>query len=315
MIAQVKNFELIVPYIEQLKKENTGSVIGCRRDDANHVTDIYVFPGFMNISLSFVRPVVSLDAAHLRSVHKGTLYVASVLSGANEVYPIGFMISTGNEDGPTWTRMLGHLREACPILSEQGFESGAVIDGEMDGEHRHPFVFMSDCDKGLKLALREVFPRNLAVSCAKHIQANVKAQFGQQCARYVIQIAKTFSTRKSADLLDKIQSIKPAAADYIENVEDVWRSTDWMGADSQRTLPPRYGIVTSNTSECVNNMFADAQDVGWLEAIERIVDIMSTRISQCRMKHVARETSEVVTSVGQIVKLRWDASAKIQLSR
>jgi hypothetical protein len=45
----------------------------------------------------------------------------------------------------------------------------------------HPFVFISDLDKGLKPALRRVFPGNLAVRCAKHIQANVKAKFGQLC--------------------------------------------------------------------------------------------------------------------------------------
>jgi hypothetical protein len=123
--------------IEEMKKNNTGSVIGYRRDDDNCIADIYIFPGFMNVSLSFVRPVVSLDAAHLKSVHKGTLYVASVLSGANEVYPIGFMISSGNEDCETWTRMLGHLREACPILSEQGFLD-ETIQAEED---RHQFVF------------------------------------------------------------------------------------------------------------------------------------------------------------------------------
>lgn len=83
--------------------------------------------------------------------------------------------------------------------------------------------------------------------------------------------------------------------------------------DCQRTLPPRYCIVTSNTSKCVNNMFADARDVGWLEAIECIVNIISTRISQCRIKHEDREPSEVVTRVGQLVKLWWDASAKISV--
>jgi hypothetical protein len=63
----------------------------------------------------------------------------------------------------------------------------------MDGEYyHHPFVFISDCGKVLKLAFCRVFPRNLAVSCAKHIQANVKAKFGQLCARYVIQLAKAF---------------------------------------------------------------------------------------------------------------------------
>jgi hypothetical protein len=305
--TQIKNFELIVPYLEEMKKNNTGSVIGYRRDDDNCIADIYIFPGFMNVSLSFVRPVVSLDAAHLKSVHKGTLYVASVLSGANEVYPIGFMISSGNEDCETWTRMLGHLREACPILSEQGFPD-ETIQAEED---RHQFVFMSDRDKGLKPALCEVFPRNVAISCAKHIEANVAQRFGQQSARYVIAIAKTFSTRYGNYLLDKVRNIKPSAAEYIENVEDLWRSTDWMS--SERHLPPRYGIVTSNTSECVNNMFAEARSMGWQESMNHIVDIMSTRIFQCRTKHVDREPSEVVPRVAQVLKRQWDGAASMSV--
>ena len=95
-----KIFELIIPYIEAPKKANVGSVIGFSWDYDKCMSNINVFPGFMNESLSYyVRPVVLLDAAHLKGVHKGTLFVASVLSGgANDVYPIGFMISKGNED-------------------------------------------------------------------------------------------------------------------------------------------------------------------------------------------------------------------------
>jgi hypothetical protein len=174
---QTKNFQLIIPYLQALKKANEGSVIGFSRDSEKHVTDVHVFPGFMNQSLSFVRPVVSVDApAHLKGVHKGTMYVASVMSGANDVYPICFMLVRGNEDGSTWTNFLTLLKEACPILSTQGFHDsvegmhfpGAFLD------YRHPFVFISDRDKGLKPALEAVFPRNCAVSCAKHIEANVR---------------------------------------------------------------------------------------------------------------------------------------------
>ena len=95
-----KIFELIIPYIEAPKKANVGSVIGFSWDYDKCMSNINVFPGFMNESLSYyVRPVVLLDAAHLKGVHKGTLFVASVLSGgANNVYPIVFMISKGNED-------------------------------------------------------------------------------------------------------------------------------------------------------------------------------------------------------------------------
>ena len=73
------------------------------------MTEIHVFPGFMNQSVSFVRPVVSLDDAHLKGVHKGTMYFESVMSGANNVYPIAFMLASGNDDGGTWTSFLALL--------------------------------------------------------------------------------------------------------------------------------------------------------------------------------------------------------------
>ena len=72
---RTKNFQLIIPYLQALKNANDGSVIGFTRDSQNHMTEIHVFPGFMNESLSFVRPVVSLNAAHLNDVHKGTRIV------------------------------------------------------------------------------------------------------------------------------------------------------------------------------------------------------------------------------------------------
>jgi hypothetical protein len=60
-------------------------------------------------------------------------------------------------------------------------------------------------------------------------------------------------------------------------------------------------------------MFDDARNVGWHEAIVRIADIMSTRISHCCIKHADRQASEVVTRVSQIMKHQWDASASISV--
>ena len=66
----------------------------------------------------------------------------------------------------------------------------------------------------------------------------------------------------------------------LGNIEDsgvLWKCSQWI--DWQHPyLPPRYGMVTSNTSETVNNMFTEARDVAWMEDLEKIVDIMSTRI-------------------------------------
>jgi hypothetical protein len=110
--------------------------------------DVEINDGTTNKAKKLVRPAISLDAAHLKSIYIGTMYVAKVLSGMNEVYPIGFTISAGNEDGKTWTTMSNYLKEACPIISEQSFSNECD-----DGGIQHPFLFVSDRDKGLKLAL------------------------------------------------------------------------------------------------------------------------------------------------------------------
>jgi hypothetical protein len=182
--------------------------------------------------------------------------------------------------------MLTLLKEACPILvTEQGSDKH---QGKQDASFcGRSFVFVSDRDKGLKPALKEVFPRNLEFSCAKHIKSNVIQRFGKQCGRYVMAMAKTYSARNASKMLDLVRQIKPSAAAYMQNIEDngvLWKCSQWIGWQHPY-LPPRYKIITSNTSETsVNNiMFTAARDVAWIEALEKtVVDIMSTWIDGCR---------------------------------
>jgi Ulp1 protease family, C-terminal catalytic domain/SWIM zinc finger/Transposase, Mutator family len=306
--AAIKNFQLIGPYLEEMKKCNPGSVIGYTRGESLDIVDLHLFPGFMNKVLKFVRPVISLDAAHLRSPYKGMLYIASVLSGASDVYPIGIMIAAGNEDRQTWTKMLRLLKQACPIILEQGF--GSIEEGISEC----PFLFVSDRDKGLKPALREVFPAQCEVSCAKHIEANVTQRYGRKCGRYVMQIAKTYSTRNGNHLLDLVRQSNSSAATYIQDLNNkgiLWRNSQWV--DGERQLPPRFGIVTSNTSESINSMFAKARDLAWMDAIENIVDVISTRICHCRTKYLKREDSDVVPRVAALLKARWDKTASMSV--
>jgi hypothetical protein len=118
------------------------------------------------------------------------LYIVSVLSGGDNIYPIGLMISSGNEDCKTWTKMLSLLKQACPIICEQGFPCGQSNRKYAD---RAQFLFISNRDKGLKPALKEAFPDNYEMSCAKHIEANVTQRFDRMWGRHVMAMAKTYS--------------------------------------------------------------------------------------------------------------------------
>ena len=145
-----------------------------------------------------------------------------------------------------------------------------------------PSSFVSDRDKCLKPALRDVFANNHEMSCAKHIEAKVSQKYGKQCGRYVIAIAKSISTRYSSELLDTIRAIKGMAARYLEDITRsgiLWQSTQWLNPDPY--LPPHYRIDTSNTSGSVNNMFAEARNLEWPESLEKILDVMASRICAC----------------------------------
>jgi hypothetical protein len=68
------------------------------RDSENNIERLFLSPSIMNKSMAFVRPVISLDAVHLKSKWKGTLYMASVKTACDEVYPVAFAIVNDNEN-------------------------------------------------------------------------------------------------------------------------------------------------------------------------------------------------------------------------
>jgi transposase-like protein len=57
-------------------------------------------------------------------------------------------------------------------------------------------TFVSDRDKGLIEAMKEVIPENHLAHCAVHIERNVLTRFGLPASKCIQQIAKAFSVQK-----------------------------------------------------------------------------------------------------------------------
>ena len=111
----------------------------------------------------------------------------------------------------------------------------------------------------MKTALEERFPGNLSTSCAFHIKENVRTLYGTVQARYLVAIAKEFSTREEERLFSAVAEGSPAAYVYLQRIgPEAWGSTQW----TQEELPRRCGIVTSNTSEAVNSWLKEARSLG-----------------------------------------------------
>ena len=160
--------------------------------DGNYLNRLFVCPGIMKTTLRHVRPVISLDAAHLKSEWMGTLYVASVKTTCDEIYPVAVAITKDNESEATWTWFLELLHSAVELL---------VMTHPRASVTQKYFTFISDRQKGLIQALNKVFPDNHACHCSVHIARNMEKLSGKKVARFVHGLSTTFSHRVSNDLL------------------------------------------------------------------------------------------------------------------
>jgi hypothetical protein len=79
-----------------------------------------------------------------------------------------------------------------------------------------------------------------------------------------------------------------------------WRSTEWM---KDTTLPPRYGIVSTNILESSNSMYEDARNLSWLHCIDNIMNSISTRIVTLREGN--RNKTGVVPDCAGIIDKWW----------
>jgi len=99
-----ESFGLLIPYLERFAETNRDTVIDYDRESGpqKHIQSFFVCPGIMKHSVRYVRPVMSLDAMHMKKPWPGTFYTATVMTACNEIYPVAFAMMTGNEGGPGW---------------------------------------------------------------------------------------------------------------------------------------------------------------------------------------------------------------------
>ena len=189
------------------------------------------------------------------------IFIYSGLTGNDEAHILAFGISGGNEDFMTWNMFNSSFTTACP----------SVLFVK-EGHAYSKFVFVSYTDKGLDKSLAETFPRDHATNCVHHIKQNVKTQFGPKAAEMVFPIPTAFLTMQEETLLSRLQTKSASAYEYLGRIPmEQWHNKQWVmmrKLPPTQRLPPRYGVVTSNTSECFNSMIDDYRSEGGTDLLE-----------------------------------------------
>lgn len=289
------SFQMVIPYLVKFQDQNEHTTIQFEKD-GDHLKRIFICPGIMKSRMRFVRPVMSLDAAHLKSQWGGTLYIASVKTACDEIYPVAVAIMRENENYDGWNWFLQNLHTAVEIL---------VMDHPKGRVRYKYFSFVSDRQKGLLQALKNVFPSNHSWFCSIHIARNTQQIAGKKVASFVHPLSTSFSHPQTTRWLEKIEKMSHAGRSYLDGIEpNQWKGTAWL---DDLGLPPRYGIVTSNMSESANSMFGKAREGSWLHSIDTILGTMTERIAMLRKRVADKEG--IVPTVLKKLRESWEACA------
>ncbi|KAG7360322.1 MULE transposase domain containing protein [Nitzschia inconspicua] len=256
--------------------------------------------GRLKQSVELVMSVKEGDPVPKDVMRAAALYVASVKSACDNIYPVGFAIMNENEDEAGWLWFLELLRSTIDIL---------VMDHPRARVAYKYFSFISDRQDGLVNALQRVFPDNHPCYCSVHLARNAERNGGKNIAKLVHSQSTTFSGYESRRCWAAIEQVSSKARAYLEEItKEQWQGTAWIENPS---LPPRFGIVTTNMSESNNNMLEKARNGSWLDCIDQILSIMLERICTLRQEHRGR--CGVVDKMRGTLEKRWNNCAGFQV--
>jgi hypothetical protein len=163
-------------------------------------------PSATKKAFKYMRPFIAVDACHCTSRYKQTLHVAVGLDGDGNILPLAWGIYQG-ENVHNWTRFLRNLQDAL-------FPDYPKLPQSIPHQSHH-LVFMSDRQKGLRKALKTIFPMASHAYCCQHIAANIQSRYGIAAREAFWPVAYAQSEAEFEEKLLNLRSISHHAAVYV----------------------------------------------------------------------------------------------------
>lgn len=170
-----------------------------------------------------MRPLLIIDAAHLKGRYKGTNLLAVGMDGNNQIIPIATGVCQG-ETGEYWTLFLSKLKECIGIVP------GLAI--------------ISDRHQSIIQACNTVFPENFHGNCCRHLMMNCNLK-GEKVRYLFWKSCKAYSTEVFQKTLAELRATRPEAVKKLEEAGFEKWSRAYCPAQ-------RYNYLTSNSAESIN---------------------------------------------------------------
>ncbi|CAL8168453.1 unnamed protein product [Prunus armeniaca] len=198
---------------------------------------------------SSMRPVIAIDATHLKSKYKGVMFVANAFDGNRNIYPLAFGIGDLEMDA-SWHWFFTKLHEAigeCPNL-----------------------VIISYRNVSIENVWNKVFPASQHGICFYHMKGNMKRtcklKKRDKILMHFEQAAKCYSIAEFDCHFRKIER-KEYVAQYLEHVG----LHKWSRAHIDGRC---YNVMTTNIVESINSVLRFARMLLVIHLIGEIINLL-----------------------------------------
>ncbi|KAH7834888.1 hypothetical protein Vadar_020699 [Vaccinium darrowii] len=204
------------------------------------------------------RPIIGLDGCHLKGPYGGILLTAVGIDANNQIYPFAYAV-VDKEKYKTWAWFL------------------ELLGTDLDIQNSGKYTFMSDKQKGLIEAVRNLFPDADHRFCVRHLYNNFKQDFKGLVLKDILWKAARASTVQSFNrAMGEMKDIDVKAYEWLIQRPSV----NW--SRSQFSSYTKCDILLNNLCESFNSSILRARDQPIVSMLERIRLILMDTLQKKR---------------------------------
>lgn len=241
------SFKGLASYLWLIERSNPGTNTAYELDNDGRFVQCFVSYGASIAGFrSCIRPVIAVDATHLKGRYKGKLFIATAMDGNQQIYPIAYGIAP-TENDVHWSWFFRRLEH---------------VVGDRDD-----LVIISDRMPSIEKACREVFPYAVYGICMFHLGLNMNHRFHVKAEVFLYGAAKAYTEHDFEYRMRGIKTANRPVYDYLMEADP----SKWA-----RCFFParRYSILTTNIAESMNAVLKEARGfpiIGMLETIRLLL--------------------------------------------
>ncbi|XP_049357107.1 uncharacterized protein LOC125821778 [Solanum verrucosum] len=239
------SYKKLPGYLYTLDKTYPGSHIRMKKTPENEFLYLFISLHAFIKGFDYCRPIVVVDACHLKSAYTGAFVSASTLDGAGNILPLAYGVIDSENDA-SWTRFFEQFKEAY-------------------GERENMCV-VSDRHESIIKAVSRVYTNMQHYACIWHLWANVCKNFrksNEQLSEIFYAMAKAYTQNEFDRLMNKVEQVDIRVKNYLE----------FAGYEKWARLyaPVHRGwMMTSNIAESINSTLVAARELPIFDFLEQV---------------------------------------------